>query len=130
MEPITAGPRRTPGVKDRDELKGVSQRDVEEFRREAAPEEPEPKKEPEKKTGVLELSQEQTTAVNLVLTRVQLAAAEHKLAMHALKDAQMKLLQTSREEAVVLARISQRCGIPRIKSVKVAGPNSIAYETE
>ena len=128
---MEAGPRRTPGVKDRDGLTMLSQRDVDAFRRESTPptEEPEPKKEPEK-TGVIELSREQTTALHLVMTKCQLATSQQKLALMELRDAQASLVAASKDEAIVFARLSAANGLGRIKGVKVVGPNKIAYETE
>lgn len=124
METIVAGPRRPSGIKDVDGPTKLTDNDVE-------PKIPTPPAvDPEEKSGVLELSQEQTTALNLVLTRVRLAEVEHELALHQLKDIQARRLKAARDEAVVLAKISQRFGISRIKSISIAGPNSISYETE
>ena len=82
------------------------------------------------KTGTIELDQQQVLAIQLVMMKKQKAVLAEKLATMQLKEAQRELMVNVRDEAVVLAKIAQAHGLGRFKSVKVVGPNRLAYELE
>jgi hypothetical protein len=77
--------------------------------------------------GVVELDTEQLLRVELVLMKRQKARLAEKLAAIQYKEAQRELMVSVRDEASVLARIAQEHGLKRFKSVKVVGPNKLAY---
>lgn len=89
-------------------------------------------KEPEEtklKNGVLELTPEEITTIDLILTKERLAAAEEKLAAIQLRESQTKLMDVGKRKAVLLAKIGARVG-GRIKTAKIVGQSKLAYELE
>jgi hypothetical protein len=85
--------------------------------------------EEKEKSGVVDLTQEEITTIDLILTKEQLAAAQEKLAANELRQAQMKLMDAGKSKAVLLAKLGARVG-GRIKSAKIVGQSRIAYELE
>jgi hypothetical protein len=79
------------------------------------------------KEGIIELEPDQLLRIELILTKRQKARLAEKLALFQLREAQQELMASLREEAAVLARIAQAHGLSRFQSVKVAGPNKLAY---
>jgi hypothetical protein len=88
-------------------------------------------KEPEEKQkeGVLELTSEEITTIDLILTKERLAAAEEKLAAMQLRDSQAKLMDVGKRKAVLMAKLGARVG-GRIASAKIVGQSRLAYELE
>lgn len=81
------------------------------------------------KSGVLELTPEEITTIDLLLTKERLAAAEEKLAAMQLRDAQRQLMEVGKRKAVLMAKLGARVG-GRITSAKIVGQSKLAYETE
>lgn len=90
---------------------------------------PEPEEKPKSSEGVLELTSEEITTIDLILTKERLAAAEEKLAAIQLRDAQTKLMDVGKRKAVLLAKLGARVG-GRIKGAKIVGQSKLAYELE
>lgn len=86
-------------------------------------------KSPSEAGGVLELTPEEITAIDLILTKERLAAAEEKLAAIQLRDAQTKLMSVAKSKAVLMAKLGARVG-GRLKSAKIVGQAKLAYELE
>lgn len=82
------------------------------------------------KSGVIDLTREEAMALHLVLTKRKLAESEHTVATYQIKEAQMKMVQAVKEEAVVMDRLSNRYDLGKIKALKVIGSCKVAYELE
>jgi hypothetical protein len=117
---MEAGPRREPGTQR-------ANQSVTDLRAEME-ERPKAEQVRTPREVVLELSANQITALNLILTRKQLAEAEMKLAILRLKEAQADIVRTVKDEAVALARIAAANNLPKISNVKAIGPSKISCE--
>lgn len=123
---MESGPRREPGVtRTRQSAEAIRA----ELEREVAPDPLIATTNTVPEERVLELTREQVTALNLILTKRQLAESQQRLAMINLRDAQAALVQAAKEEAVALARIAASNNLPRISDVRAVGPNKIACKT-
>ena len=82
-----------------------------------------------KKSGVVKLTPEEITMLDLLFTRERLATAEEKLAVYNLREAQKKLMEVAKSKAVAMARLGDRLG-GQIKSARIVANNQLAYELE
>lgn len=83
----------------------------------------------ENRQGTIELTPEEITMIDLLLTKESLAVAEERLAAIQLKESQRKLMDVAKRRAVLLAKVGARVG-GRIKDAKIISPNQLAYELE
>lgn len=81
------------------------------------------------KSGVLELTPEELTMIDLIFTKEQLAAAQEQLAAMQLREAQSKLMDVGKRKAVLMAKLGAKVG-GRITSAKIVGQTRLAYELE
>lgn len=81
------------------------------------------------KTGVIELTPAEITTIDLVLTRERMVVAEEKLAAMQLRDAQLKLLESAKSKAALMAQLGMRVG-GKLKHAKVMDRQRLAYELE
>jgi len=88
-----------------------------------------PDESPKEDKGIVELTPEEVTMVDLIMTKEQLASAEERLAAIQLRDAQSKLMDVAKRKAVLMAKLGARVG-GRIKNVRVVGQSRLAYELE
>ena len=121
---MEAGPRSQPGRKTDTNREVLKQQLEGKFVQENRAPEPPAIEMP--KEVVIELDGGQITALNLILTRKQLAEAETKLALIRLKEAQAALIKTSNDEAIALARIAAANKLPGISNVRAIAQNKIS----
>jgi len=81
------------------------------------------------KSGIVELTHEEATSIEIVLTKERLAAAEEKLAAIQLREAQKRLMEVARAKAVLMSKLGDRLG-GRLNSAKIVGKHRLAYELE
>lgn len=116
MRDEPAGPRIETGASDR-------KPDVDSL--ETLPEETERRD----KTGRVALSRDEAVAVELLETKKKLAAAEEKLALMSLESCRYKMVALSKEEIILINRITNAHNIGPIRDARMAG-KFLVYELE